>query len=78
VQEAPLIEETQVEIQKVESPEDRITGITGNQPYKGVDTTVKHLLHRTEADLVTPSESEIAENFELLLAEARAKIRPVI
>ena len=59
-------------------PEDRITGITGNQPYKGIDTTVKHLLHRTEADLVAPSKDEIAEDFKTLLEEARAKIKPVI
>jgi len=49
------------------------------QPYKGVDTTVKHLLHMTGEELRPNEDSAVLErDWNLLLEEARAKIRPVL
>ena len=55
-----------------------ITGMSGMQPYKGNDTTVKHLLHRTNEDLMTPDKETTEAEMAILLEEARAKIKPVI
>lgn len=46
--------------------------------YRDIDTTVKHLLHQTSADLQKPDKAMIEAEMKELIKEARAKIKPVI
>ena len=46
--------------------------------YRNIDTTVKHLQHRTDADLQVPDKEIIEAEMQELIKEARAKIKPVI
>jgi hypothetical protein len=56
-----------------------IDGFTGMQPFKGVNTNVKHLQHLTSDELNAPQDKELmAKEWNLLLEEARAKIKPVL
>lgn len=45
--------------------------------YRNIDTRVKHLQHRTDADLVMDKELMASDMHDLIL-EARSKIKPVI